>query len=232
MRPADHGAVAAIMPTAMSATGGQHIFNNAIFEEIFRNDKRIVGDALLQARLTLLANTGAAYQQISDTFLLFGDPATSLKLPVPRRPAGISVSRTAEGSNLIMWQESTDCDGDPVSGYNVYRRAATEQGFTKLNAELVTEKSYTDTTADAATLYYYAISAVDDDGYESARSLAVTPATTSSFSEGRAVTPDACFIQSAAGSVSFAGMWALFALLVTVAVAIRLRGTKAFSLNR
>ena len=37
------------------------------------------------------------YQQISDTFLLFGDPATSLKLPVPRRPAGISVTRTAEG---------------------------------------------------------------------------------------------------------------------------------------
>ena len=31
--------------------------NNAIFEEIFTNDKRIIGDALLQARLTLLANT-------------------------------------------------------------------------------------------------------------------------------------------------------------------------------
>jgi hypothetical protein len=211
------------MPTAMSATGGQHIFNNAIFEEIFANDRRIVGNALLQARLTLLANTGASYQEISDTFLLFGDPATGLKLPVPRRPQGISVSRTSQGDNLISWQESADCDGDPVSGYNVYRRAASEQGFTKLNAALLTEESYTDDTANAATLYYYAITGVDDDGYESARSVALTPATSSS-SEGSAVKPDACFIQTASGAVSFARLWALVALFIALAGVLRLRG--------
>ena len=65
MRPADHGAVAAIMPTGMSTTSGQHIFNNAIFEQVFTNDQRTIGDALLSARLTLLANTGADYQLIS-----------------------------------------------------------------------------------------------------------------------------------------------------------------------
>ena len=40
--------------------------NNAIFEEIFTNDRRIIGDALLQARLTLLANIGPEYQEISE----------------------------------------------------------------------------------------------------------------------------------------------------------------------
>ena len=81
----------------MSTTGGQHILNNAIFEEIFTNDKRVIGDALLDARLTLLANTDAEYQEISDTFLLFGDPATLLSCRYRNGPQGLTVERLAEG---------------------------------------------------------------------------------------------------------------------------------------
>jgi hypothetical protein len=40
LQAADKGAVAALMPTGMSTTAGQHIFNNAVFEALFVNDIR------------------------------------------------------------------------------------------------------------------------------------------------------------------------------------------------
>ena len=83
------GAVAALMPTGMSATEGQRILNSALFEHIFNEDVRTLGPAIVAAKQTLLANGSTEYEQISKTFLLFGDPATALKVPLPRRVTGV-----------------------------------------------------------------------------------------------------------------------------------------------
>jgi hypothetical protein len=219
IRPADHGAVAAIMPTGMSTTGGQHIFNNAIFEQIFTSDQRIIGDALLGARLTLLANTDAAYQQISDTFLLFGDPATALKLPLPRRPRGLTAERTKEASIRLSWQSALDCDGYPVAGYNLYRRAASESTFTKLNSTLIGELAFEHTGCDPKTLYYYAVSSIDDDGDESARSLSITAASSSSSSGGRDAA-SGCFVSAAAQPAPHM-VWLILVIIVGLAAMVR-----------
>jgi hypothetical protein len=79
----DKGAAAAFMPTGMSTTAGQHILNNAIFEALFANDIRQLGPAIASAKQTLLANGDAYFEQVSATFLLFGDPAQTLKIPLP-----------------------------------------------------------------------------------------------------------------------------------------------------
>ncbi|GAG43571.1 unnamed protein product, partial [marine sediment metagenome] len=88
LRSANKGAVAALMPTAMTTTAGQHILNTALFEAIFTEDIRALGPAVAAAKQTLLANGASAYQEDSETFLLFGDPAMVLKVPLPRRPSG------------------------------------------------------------------------------------------------------------------------------------------------
>ena len=225
MRPADHGAVAAIMPTGMSTTGGQHIFNNAIFEEVFTNDKRVIGDALLSARLTLLANTGANYQQISDTFLLFGDPATALKLPLPQRPTGLSVSHSIEEGIMVGWDTATDCNGDPVAGYNIYRRAASESSFTKLNTSLIDATSYTDNDYSPGTLYYYAVASVDQDHDQSAMSLAVTPAGAASSDDNPIAS--ACFIGSCADDGAAVTFYRWLPFLVVFLLLLHLRVVKA-----
>jgi hypothetical protein len=49
------GAVAALMPTGMSATEGQRILNSALFEHIFNEDVRTLGPAIMAAKQTLLA---------------------------------------------------------------------------------------------------------------------------------------------------------------------------------
>ena len=188
------------MPTGMTPPGGQLIFNNAIFEEIFTNDNRIIGDALLTARLTLLANSADDYRQISDTFLLFGDPATVLKMPLPQKPNGISVSRTLEEGVLISWDEARDCHGDPVAGYHIYRRAETETGFNRLNTALINTTSFTDTDSLPGTLYYYRVASVDNDGDQGVMSIAMTP--TGASGSGDSFIAGACFASSCTHSAT------------------------------
>ncbi|GAI40729.1 unnamed protein product, partial [marine sediment metagenome] len=94
------GAIAALMPTGMTSTEGQQVLDAAVFEAIFKKDIRTLGPAIAEAKQTLLANGDAYFEQISDTFLLFVDPATALQLPLPHIPTGIRALRD-EGAVTI-----------------------------------------------------------------------------------------------------------------------------------
>ena len=146
------------------------------------------------AKQQLLANGGAAYEEISNTFMFFGDPATSLKVPLPRRPQALTAVRQADGTVALSWAAALDCDGNAVAGYNLYRRISTEESYTKLNAALIAALTHTDTglaTAAAGATYYYALSAVDSSSDESVKSA---PAAVT-ISAGR------CLVMVVAGEV-------------------------------
>ena len=91
-----------------------------------------LGDAIGTAKQQLLANGDDYYEQITNTFMLFGDPAMALKVPLPRRPAQLE----AEGQlNAIAlnWQAAADCNDQPLAGYNLYRATAPGGPYEKLN---------------------------------------------------------------------------------------------------
>jgi hypothetical protein len=88
MLPASQGAVAALMPTAMTDSTGQQVLSNALYEAIFSQDQRILGAAVAAAKQQLLANMGAAYEETSNTFMFFGDPATRLKIAAAAQAVG------------------------------------------------------------------------------------------------------------------------------------------------
>ena len=69
----------------------------------------------------------------------------------------------------LGWSASTS----PVQGYNVYRGTEPGQYPTKLNNALDPNTSYTDTTVSSGTTYYYAATAVNSNGQESAFSAPV-----------------------------------------------------------
>jgi hypothetical protein len=76
---------------------------------------------------------------------------------------------------VLSWSAALDCDGNPVSGYNLYRRGSTEPGYTRLNTALITALGYIDAgliTAPAGEIYYYALGAVDAVNEESVKSAA------------------------------------------------------------
>jgi hypothetical protein len=137
---------------------------------------------------------------VSETFLLFGDPATELKVPLPRRPTGLSIESTAQGIR-ISWNTATDCNGDPVAGYTIYRATSTDGSYEKLTDSLITETSYTDTTAQNGTTYYYRVRSVDDDDDESVDtpSLSALAAAMGHGSGKPSSTGGGCFIATAGG---------------------------------
>ena len=174
----DAGAVAALMPTGMTTTDGQLVLDAALFEAIFKKDIRFLGAAIADAKQTLLANGDTYFEQISDTFLLFGDPATELKVPLPRRPDGVK-ARRKNGKVRISWQTAVDCNGNPVAGYNLYRAETAAGPFSQINTDLISDTVYLDTGSG-----YYVVSAVDTGSTESVQSLAVKPASAASSSGG------------------------------------------------
>jgi hypothetical protein len=180
LRSEGKGAVGALMPTGMSATDGQHILNNGLFEAIFTEDVRRLGEAISVAKQTLLAND-EGYGEVSETFLLFGDPAMELKVPLPRRPVGVE-AEGKESAIELGWQGAKDCNGGEVSGYNLYRGTSSGGGYTKVNSSLITGTGYEDSTVVNGITYYYVVTSVDSEGYESVRSEEVS---------GRAVAPKA-----------------------------------------
>ncbi|MGD9079870.1 MAG: C25 family cysteine peptidase, partial [Desulfobacterales bacterium] len=195
----DKGAVAAFMPTGMTTTAGQHILNNAIFEALFANDMRQLGPAIAAAKQTLLANGDAYFEQISATFLLFGDPAQTLKIPLPRMPTGVAAYR--EGKSVrISWNAALDSNGNAVAGYNIYRATAPAGPYSRVNTELVTGTEFVDTEGAVGIAEgggsggsYYGVTAVDSFGDESAQSLGISPASVASAAGGAA---GGCFINT------------------------------------
>jgi len=82
-------------------------------------------------------------------------------------PATIALSGTgAQASShtvALSWNASTST----VSGYNVYRTTTSGSGYLKINSSLVGTLTYTDSTVQSATTYYYVTTAVDSSGSES-----------------------------------------------------------------
>jgi fibronectin type 3 domain-containing protein len=61
-----------------------------------------------------------------------------------------------------------------VSGYNVYRSTTSGTDYVQINPSLVTGLSYTDSTVQGSTTYYYVVTSVDSQGIESADSNMAT----------------------------------------------------------
>ena len=89
-------------------------------------------------------------------------------------PASITLSGTGvqpvSHSVTLTWTASTS----PVSGYNVYRSTTSGGPYTKLNSSLIAATTYTDSTVQASTTYFYVVTSVDSSNVESANSTEVS----------------------------------------------------------
>ncbi len=110
LRAEDKGAAAALMSTGLTTTEGQYILDTALFDAIFNQDVRVLGQAVSAAKQTLMANGDSTYEEVNETFLLFGDPAMTLRVPLPHRPQGLS-AQGQTSSVVLNWNQATDCNG-------------------------------------------------------------------------------------------------------------------------
>ncbi len=82
-------------------------------------------------------------------------------------PAPITLTGTGvapvQHSVTLAWTASTST----VVGYNVYRGTTSGGPYVKINTSLITTLTYTDTTVQSGTTYYYVATSVDSVGDES-----------------------------------------------------------------
>jgi len=99
--------------------------------------------------------------------------ATPQDASPPAPPVDLTAS-AVDGHVALEWSANSE---DELAGYNVYRSTSSFDEIssaTKLNSSLVSATSYTDESVSRGTTYYYRLTAVDDDGNESALSTQVS----------------------------------------------------------
>ncbi|WP_094551789.1 alpha-amylase family glycosyl hydrolase [Petroclostridium xylanilyticum] len=82
-------------------------------------------------------------------------------LTPPEKITGLTVKNVGDKTVSIEW------NAVPGTKYNIYRTTFSGGDYVLLNDHPITAATYTDTTANNATIYYYAVAAVDDAGNES-----------------------------------------------------------------
>ncbi|MGA1826105.1 MAG: C25 family cysteine peptidase [bacterium] len=175
LRAEDGGAISAFMSVGMTDPVWQHILNTALFDALFTEDVRILGPAISLAKQTLCANEYGPEPE-GQAFLLFGDPAMSLKVHIPRKPVNLKAEDEpgAKGGIVLSWDDAADCEGDPVFAYNLYR-STTPDGEYSMACGLIpySVNTYEEAWGRSDTTYYYVLTSVDFDGDESVRSRSV-----------------------------------------------------------
>jgi hypothetical protein len=86
----------------------------------------------------------------------------------PATPSGLSAANGQSGVT-VTWQSNVEPD---LAGYHVYRAAAQAGPFTRLDGTTLTTTQFVDASAPDSASLWYAVSAVDATGNESARSAA------------------------------------------------------------
>ena len=87
----------------------------------------------------------------------------------PAPPEGVEVERVSGGVQAVLsWEKSSDQDsGDnDVIGYNIYRSTRKDGGYEKINTEVITVLTYTDSNLSSDITYFYKVVAVDSSGLE------------------------------------------------------------------
>jgi len=102
------------------------------------------------------ASAGTLNGTITVTSNASGSPATIAL-------SGTGVQAVSHTVNLT-WSDS----GSTITGYNVYRTTTSGSGYVKITGSLLPTTSYTDSTVQNGTTYFYVATAVDNTGAESA----------------------------------------------------------------
>ncbi len=152
-------AVAVWSPAAQASSYGKTNLNDAFYDAVFKQNERILGKAILAARLEALAQGGDPEKAIA-VHNLHGDPALRLKIPVPPMVENLTAS-DGVGQVTLSWDAVSG-----AAGYNLYRGTVDGGPVNLANTEVITEAQYTDTSGQASVVYFYSVSAVNTAGLE------------------------------------------------------------------
>ena len=128
--------------------------------------------------VTVAAGKSATYT-VTFTPPMAGNSSGSISFVSNASDSSLQQSFTGDGTQspgqhsvALSWSASTSS----VTGYNIYRGTQSGGPYSKLNSSLLSSTSYTDSSVQSATTYYYVATAVDSSNVESAYSNQATAA--------------------------------------------------------
>ena len=133
----------------------------------------LVPQTTYQTKIVLVDMSGNVTEESSTLFF----PGAIFDTTPPAAPSGLKIAQYSRALGVqLQWNPNSETD---MAGYNVHRRSVSADGnalgdWALLNADLVTEVTYSDETIDANVYWEYAVTALDESENESARSLPVT----------------------------------------------------------
>lgn len=99
--------VADLSPTGLHVGSALQILNQGVVTAIFRDRIRTVGDTVNTAKEYYFANS-LFWHDVIDTSVLFGDPATRLRLPmIPPTPPAVGIA-PGDDSVVLSWPHASD----------------------------------------------------------------------------------------------------------------------------
>jgi len=154
------------LPASLTATGGSVTVTSGASSS---TEYSIAGASF---PLTINAGQSMAFN------VVFAPTATGTAngtLSFTRSGSTSKSTETVSGSGIVTVNLSWTASTSSVVGYNVYR-GTTAGSYSKINSSLDPGTTYGDTTVTSGVTYYYAATAVNSSGEESAKSSPVTVA--------------------------------------------------------
>jgi hypothetical protein len=167
------GAVASWSPTGFGLASGHDWMEKGFFLELFQHDETVFGRAMTKAKYYLDEKAGAQFEDLLDTFILFGDPA--LQIQSFAMPTAVNVADLAAARNdadvTVSWSTTNEVD---ILGFDVWRSESPNGEFIKLNQEPIWAKTsggatgadyaFQDMTATPEQAYWYRLRVLLQDG--------------------------------------------------------------------
>ncbi|MFB3850588.1 MAG: C25 family cysteine peptidase [Acidobacteriota bacterium] len=163
LNASDRGVIGSTGYTTISYLNEDEAFTTPFFNSLFGvSKKRTIGDVVESARFAI----PSANSRPVLSLVLLGDPTTKILLPDVPKPLSLSADAGNQSATL-NWQHPSVAP----YGYNIYR-SLDGTTFSKINSSLVLypSSSYSDSGLTNGTTYYYYVTSVDSEGFESASS--------------------------------------------------------------
>ncbi len=181
------GAVASWSPTGFGVATGHDWLEQGLFLSVFQDGETVLGKASDSGKLYLHNSAPAnKYDDLIDTFLLFGDPALQIQtfvVPTAVEMAGFAAQIGDDGVH-VTWSTVTESD---IVGFEVLRADNADGQFNVVTPEMITAftpgsseghtYTFVDTSANSNESYWYKLKVLTLDGGSEAYGLAaVVPA--------------------------------------------------------
>ena len=100
VRAQDGGAIAFLGGTGLGWLFGDFFFNQEIFDSIFRDGARVIGEIVTDAKIQFLTKN-PGYIDLVEMFTLFGDPAVPLALPGSQLAVELTVTPSVDANQPV-----------------------------------------------------------------------------------------------------------------------------------